>query len=468
MFSISISFAESIPEEKVSWKDTTQAFVYKDDAWHEIIYEGEQILSERIVTPPDDGGIRMEDWTTLPLIDVMRQFSPDKELPEMIDFSDSEFLPTPGEQIDNSCIGFSFGYALRTYQEAKEQGYPVDDDPTKIFSPSFIYNQINDGVDEGAEMSRAGDLLKTIGAATLADFPYMPENFSQPSEEVLNKAYHHRIADYRLLYTNLDSMSYRIQKTKEILQQGNLPVIGVEIGLKWKYPFHMGNGITVITKEYHKNAAHAVVVVGYDDTIKTPDGYGAFKIMNSYGTQWGMKGFSYLSYSAFMDSCVLGVVCFDLPTPPSPKLDITTMVRIKSRFNHGGLCDMEIKDVTQKTVVQEKNMLIPTDGFFVYEWDGRNQNAEELPDGIYEVLFYSEGKKIHQEKILKSSKVRSLSWDLIQSLPDIQYHLKFVLNESSDLRIYRNDILSEKKSGQSLQDIIVDFSTGENIRIDID
>jgi C1A family cysteine protease len=46
---------------------------------------------------------------------------------------------------------------------------------------------------------------------------------------------------------------------------------------------------------------HGVSVFGYDDTIKTLDGAGAFRLRNSWGTDWGEDGEFWVSYE-FMAS----------------------------------------------------------------------------------------------------------------------------------------------------------------------
>ena len=44
-------------------------------------------------------------------------------------------------------------------------------------------------------------------------------------------------------------------------------------------------------------ATHAATIIGWDDEKTTPDGKGAFLIMNSYGTEWGEGGLGWLSYA---------------------------------------------------------------------------------------------------------------------------------------------------------------------------
>ncbi|MEL7113455.1 MAG: hypothetical protein AAGK93_11060, partial [Pseudomonadota bacterium] len=61
-------------------------------------------------------------------------------LPEFVDLS--SFFPDPGHQgAQGSCVGWAVGYALKTYQEAKETRAvrPAED---RHFSPSFVFNSI--------------------------------------------------------------------------------------------------------------------------------------------------------------------------------------------------------------------------------------------------------------------------------------------------------------------------------------
>ena len=68
--------------------------------------------------------------------------------------------------------------------------------------------------------------------------------------------------------------------------------------------------------DYSNLGGHALAVVGYDDNIDTPDGKGAFKIANSWGTGWGDAGFGYVTYQEFTQSMVVCCVFTDLVTSP--------------------------------------------------------------------------------------------------------------------------------------------------------
>lgn len=239
------------------------------------------------------------------------------QLPGKIDYSDSPYLPPIGEQEENDCVAWSTGYYVRTFQQAKDIGWNVKVGDTAIlnhvFSPSFIYNQINGGTDDGGTLESAGDLIKSTGAATLKDFPYDSSDYTkQPSYTVKQKAAINKIKDWEVLYTYEDSSDYIIQKTKQYLNTGDIMVAGMEIGYRFEYPTIKADGTSIITKDRTDEGGHAIAVVGYDDTLVTSDGVGAFKLANSWGANWGDKGFSYISYKAYVNDIIEGIVYTDM------------------------------------------------------------------------------------------------------------------------------------------------------------
>ncbi|WPC42244.1 C1 family peptidase [Clostridium sp. JS66] len=241
-----------------------------------------------------------------------------QQLPDKLDYSTSPYLPPVGNQLQDDCVAWSTGYYLRTFQQAKDIGWSVKNQdipiPYHVFSPSFIYNQINGGVNNGANIEDAGDLLKNVGEATLKDFPYNPQDFTtQPSAEVKAKAATNKIKDWTVLYTKNDSSDYIVQKTKEYLNTGDLIVVGLHIGFKFRYPTIQPDGTSIISSEDYVSSGHAITIVGYDDTLDTPDGKGAFKIVNSWGKEWGDNGFSYVTYSEIAKNLTAGFVFTDLP-----------------------------------------------------------------------------------------------------------------------------------------------------------
>src|SRR5690606_5227844 len=107
------------------------------------------------------------------------------ELPSSFDLSNN--LPPAGNQGNqNSCVAWAVGYAYKSYQEKKEEesSYLVNGQLNNdaLFSPSFIYNQINNGVDGGSFFTDALNILSQQGCLKWADMPYNEMDYlTQPS-----------------------------------------------------------------------------------------------------------------------------------------------------------------------------------------------------------------------------------------------------------------------------------------------
>lgn len=313
-------------------------------------------------------------------------------LPPVIDYSYSEFLPPVGDQgMENSCAGWAAGYYLRTYQQAQDIGWKVKESgigiESHIFSPSFIYNQINNGVDNGASIEKAGRLITDMGAAALEDFPYIAGDYlTQPGPDVIQSAYPHRIRDWRLLYSDIDTDQYIIQKTKEYLLTGDVVLAGSRVGLKFQYPYFDRNGNSIITREYYPSYLHAFVIVGYDDNFINPDGIGAFKLVNSWGVEWGNDGFSYISYEAFAANAIEGFVFTDLVNaePLVLETDINDVVTFSIDFSGTGRYDIKVKNTSEQIVYEEDN-LRGHEGINSIVWYGNDMSGSKASDGAYKL-----------------------------------------------------------------------------------
>ena len=313
---------EIILDERLNPNGTKEIFTEIDGIYYrKIIKDGDILKTEPIELRPTGLKFHKEEKDR-----DIGQILPKKlkqmgiysyNLPAKLDYSNSEYLPPVGRQMENSCVGWSVGYYLRTYQQGLDLGWKIKDGERgnhyRIFSPSFIYNQINGGTDDGAYMEDAGDLLMRVGAAPLSYFPYIGGDYwTQPDSRAIQAAYPHRIRDWKIVYTKNDSKNYIIQKTKEYLNTGDLMVAGIRVGFKFNYPYFDEYHRAIITTDNYANYGHAVVIVGYDDNLETPEGYGAFKIINSYGKEWGNDGFAYMSYDAYVSAMQGGYVFTDL------------------------------------------------------------------------------------------------------------------------------------------------------------
>ena len=87
------------------------------------------------------------------------------ELPASIDLSDK--LPPVGQQgQQQSCVAWAVAYALKSYEEKVESGQSLK------FSPSFIYNQINNGQNVPTYVTDALNVLSQQGVCMYDEMPY--------------------------------------------------------------------------------------------------------------------------------------------------------------------------------------------------------------------------------------------------------------------------------------------------------
>lgn len=339
--------------------------------------------------------------------------------PSSVDYSTSEFLPPVGTQYENSCVAWATGYYLRTFQEAKDLNWVVKENgigvESHIFSSSFIYNQINDGADKGATIVDSANLLKDIGAVSLQEFPYIPgDYYTKPNQTVIQSAYPHRIREWKLLCSKNDSQDAMIEITKQYLSTGDLVVAGSKIGFKFQYPDTDAYGNSIITLESNPSFMHAFIIVGYNDQFVSDDGLGAFKVMNSWGREWGNAGFSYLSYKAYAANLLEGYVFTDLVETnlevQELDLQVNDEVDFDINFAGSGRYDFTILDVNKEMIYQEVD-LEGKPGINTITWDGKDVSEDVVANGEYEFVISMsiDGLQtpLFHETFYKTSKVES-------------------------------------------------------------
>ena len=193
-------------------------------------------------------------------------------------------FPTPGDQGNqNSCVGWATAYALKSYQERVENGWPLNT-PEHLFSPAFLYNQINGQQDRGSYINEALDLAVNTGLATLARMPYSDHDYlTQPSQAAFSEAVNFKAASWRRVND--------ISQIKAALANGR-PVVG-GISVYEQLMQLRGADSVYNTASGSNQGGHAITIVGYDDNRYG----GALKVINSWGQAWGDGGFFWIPYS---------------------------------------------------------------------------------------------------------------------------------------------------------------------------
>jgi hypothetical protein len=193
-------------------------------------------------------------------------------------------MPIPGDQGNqNSCTSWATIYAIGTYYHHLKSGKPYSD--TGNLSPKFAYNLITKGTCTCTSFLDNLYILKTQGSATLASMPFTPNECSkQPDSLQKINAQFNAIKNWERV--NLNELAY----IKRAIQE-KMPVlfaIPIDSGFnKLSAPFIWA------TRSGPIGQLHAMVIVGYDDTKN------AFRIMNSWSTSWGDKGFAWVDYRFF-------------------------------------------------------------------------------------------------------------------------------------------------------------------------
>lgn len=247
-----------------------------------------------------------EDYAKVERVKATRSFSEDdakpyQNLPKKVDLAAQ--LPSPGDQgKQNSCTAWAVAFAVKSFQEKREIGWDFSD--KHLFSPAFVYNQINGGQDRGALLRDAIDVILNEGVAPLSLMPYQDGNYTAQPNDALKKT---AAAFKGLSYRRLDEKD--VPQIKSFLASGEPVILSV-----MTYKNFLPKGMVRSGNVYKEKVGgflggHAIVAVGYDDDRN------AVKILNSWGRGWGESGYGWIDYQFFPQVVMQAFVMYDLPTP---------------------------------------------------------------------------------------------------------------------------------------------------------
>jgi hypothetical protein len=228
------------------------------------------------------------------------------ELPTHVDLSDK--MPPVGNQGNqNSCVAWAIAYALKGYQEKLELGQDYR------FSPSYIYNQINNGMNVPTYVTDALNLLSDQGVCPYDDMPYNETDFtSKPTEVAKQDAKKFRIDFWRQV--NVQD----IKEVKAQLSAGYPVIIGADVSKEFVDGGFAQKADFIWKEAGTPEGGHCMLLTGYDDSK------GAFKVMNSWGREWGDNGFGWIDYRLLPQVVKYGFVAKDaLTVNPNAPTDQT-------------------------------------------------------------------------------------------------------------------------------------------------
>lgn len=210
-------------------------------------------------------------------------------MPSSVDLS--QYLPEVRSQgTQGSCVAWATGYYLKTFQENLENDRKNTSSNDLNLSPAFIFNQIKVQPCDGAVVSKGLELLVTQGVSTWSEFPYDDDNcFVMPTPELIELASPNKIKEF--YYLNETQV---FEQSKAFLNNDQPIVIAISIDRNY---FGAREGSDAVYRKFTKDdGGHAMLVVGYDDAKQ------AFKVVNSWGKNWGNNGFVWIDYKAFQEA----------------------------------------------------------------------------------------------------------------------------------------------------------------------
>jgi len=241
--------------------------------------------------------------------------------PTSIDLSAN--FPAVGDQgHQNSCVAWATAYALKTYHEKVEEGWALNT-PGHLFSPAYVYNQINRGQDQGSLINEALDLAVNQGIASLGTMPYSDTDYlTQPSGEARTEAGQFK-ADSWFRVNDTSQIKASLANRKPVV--AGITVYNDLVNLQ-------GSNSVYNTATGNPQGGHAVTIVGYDDNRYD----GAFKLINSWGRSWGDNGYFWMPYSfaangimteayVLEDAENTGTPDDNIPEPPGPEPNVNTL-----------------------------------------------------------------------------------------------------------------------------------------------
>ena len=146
------------------------------------------------------------------------------------------------------------------------------------------------GTDSGATIRDSIKSLVTYGACPEAMWPYDTTKFSvTPTADLYTNAKQHLVLKY-------ESVAQVELLIKQALTADGPIAFGISVYESFESSEAGKTGLIPMPKDGEQRiGGHAIALVGYDDSTKL------FKCRNSWGVDWGDKGYFYLPYEYLLD-----------------------------------------------------------------------------------------------------------------------------------------------------------------------
>jgi C1A family cysteine protease len=209
---------------------------------------------------------------------LMKGFLPVVGIPKKIDYT-RRMTPVRSQGDEGTCVGFAAVAGMKEYQEQLDWKKYME------LSPRFLYSLCKkvDGYpnSEGTQIRIAMKMLKIYGTCREKFWPYIPHGGNKMLPGAGKDAARFKALTYARIL-GLDEL-------KLSLFVKGPAVIGVTV---FKGMMNTITGVVPMPKKTDTVlGGHALCAVGYDDRRRL------VKFKNSWGEDWGDKGYGYLPYA---------------------------------------------------------------------------------------------------------------------------------------------------------------------------
>ena len=235
-------------------------------------------------------------------------------LPVSVDLT-SRMPPVGDQGKAPSCTAWATAYAARSYYTNTLENRDLRQ-PANVPSPNYVfYLSRQAACDQGSQIGLAVEVLKK-GALSLAEYPYSDKCQAPASRDFVERASDFKVRGLiRVDTDHPDDIKGQLAKLNPVM-----------ISFKLSSAWMKLRGAQVFTEremppDDKNQGGHAMTIVGYDDRLQ------AFRVMNSWSTRWGDRGFGWMSYDV-LPTRLKGAWVLDVagpapgPTPtPTPTPD---------------------------------------------------------------------------------------------------------------------------------------------------
>lgn len=223
-------------------------------------------------------------------------------LPSSVDLT-AKFPPIGNQGQYGTCVAWAAGYNYKTAINGMDKGYSASQlaNAAYQFSPKDLFLNIPDAQKGnncgGTNFGSALQLMQDRGVATMATVPYT--GLGDCSQSNANPSWNTEASGHKLKYWR-KVQAGSPDDIKKLLAD-NIPVV---LGAKLADNFMSWNSEAVLSSNTTYNvvgqhAGHALVIAGYNDAKN------AFKVINSWGKNWGASGYIWVDYNFLLDEFCL-------------------------------------------------------------------------------------------------------------------------------------------------------------------